>query len=54
LTRFGSSDVQIRRADPETGKARILKADLKAIRKGKVEDPVLQPNDVVSVPRKLF
>jgi polysaccharide export outer membrane protein len=54
LTRFGSSDVQIRRADPETGKARILKADLKAIRKGKIEDPILQPNDVVSVPRKLF
>jgi polysaccharide export outer membrane protein len=54
LTRFGSNDVRIRRTDPETGKIQILKADLKAIRKGKAVDPTLQPNDVVSVSRRLF
>ena len=54
LTRFGSSDVKLRRLDPETGKTIILELDLKAIRKGKQQDPRLLPNDVVSVPRRVF
>jgi polysaccharide export outer membrane protein len=54
LTRFGSNDVKVVRVDPVTGERQILEVDLKAIRKGKRQDPRLQPNDVVSVPRRLF
>jgi polysaccharide export outer membrane protein len=54
LTRFGSSDVKLRRLDTETGKASILELDLKEIRKGKQQDPRIMPNDVVSVPRRVF
>jgi polysaccharide export outer membrane protein len=54
LTRFGKSDVRIRRVNPETGKTEILEADLKAIRNGKEPDLVLRPNDVITVPRKVF
>ncbi|MBN2369582.1 MAG: polysaccharide biosynthesis/export family protein [Vicinamibacteria bacterium] len=54
LTRFGSNDVKVVRVDPATGERQILDVDLKAIRKGKKPDPRLQPNDVVSVPRRLF
>jgi len=54
LTRFGKNDVKIRRVDPETGATTILEADLKDIRNGKQPDLVLRPNDVVTVPRKLF
>jgi polysaccharide export outer membrane protein len=54
LTRFGSNDVKVVRIDPATGERQILEVDLKAIRKGKKADPRLQPNDVVSVPRRLF
>jgi polysaccharide export outer membrane protein len=54
LTRFGSSNLKVRRVDPETGQTRILDVDLKAVRKGKEPDLVLLSNDVVSVPRRLF
>lgn len=54
LTRFGSSDVKIRRLNPETGKTTILELDLKSIRKGKQQDPPLLPNDVISILRRVF
>ena len=54
LTRFGSSDVKVRRTDPENGDVKILEVDLKAVRKGKDKDLVLLPNDVVSVSRRVF
>jgi len=54
LTRFGSSDVKVRRIDPVTGKVTITKVDLKAVRKGSRPDPGVAPNDVISVPRRLF
>jgi polysaccharide biosynthesis/export protein len=54
LTRFGKNDVKIRRIDPESGETKILDADLKSIRNGKDTDLVLRPNDVITVPRKLF
>ena len=54
LTRFAKNDVRVRRVSPETGKTEILEVDLKAIRNGKVTDLVLRPNDVITVPRKLF
>jgi polysaccharide biosynthesis/export protein len=54
LTRFGSSDVKVRRVDPQTGQTRIIEIDLKAVRKGKQEDLALLPNDVISIPRRVF
>jgi protein involved in polysaccharide export with SLBB domain len=54
LTRFGSSDVKVRRIDPATGKVTITKVDLKAVRKGSRPDPGVTANDVISVPRRLF
>jgi polysaccharide export outer membrane protein len=54
LTRFGGSDVRIRRVNPATGQTQILEANLKAIRKGKQPDTTLLPNDFVSVARRLF
>jgi polysaccharide export outer membrane protein len=54
MTRFGSSNLKVRRVDPETGQTRILDVDLKAVRRGKEPDLVLLSNDVVSVPRRLF
>jgi polysaccharide export outer membrane protein len=54
LSRFGSSDVKVRRVDPQTGKTQIIQVDLKAVRKGKQPDLPLLPNDVVSVARRLF
>lgn len=54
LTRFGSSKVKVRRVSAHTGKTEILEADLKAIRKGKKPDLLLQPNDVVSASRRFF
>jgi polysaccharide export outer membrane protein len=53
LTRYGSSSVRIRRTDAE-GKTAIVPVDLKAIRKGKAEDVLLQADDVVTVSRRLF
>lgn len=54
LTRFGSQTVKVRRVDPQTGQTTIFEVDLKDVRRGKAADPALQPNDVVSVSRRLF
>jgi len=54
LTRFGSSDVKVRRTDPETGKVTIVEVDLKSVRNGKKPDVPLLPNDVISVSRRVF
>ncbi len=54
LTRFGSSDVKLRRIESGTGTVTITKVDLKAVRKGKGPDPTVAPNDVITVPRRLF
>jgi polysaccharide biosynthesis/export protein len=54
LTRFGSSDVKLRRTDPETGRVTIVDVSLKAVRNGRNPDVPLLPNDVISVSRRLF
>jgi polysaccharide export outer membrane protein len=54
LTRFGSSDVKLRRIEAGTGKVTITKVDLKDVRKGKNPDPPVAPNDVITVTRRLF
>jgi polysaccharide export outer membrane protein len=53
LTRFGSSDVKLRRIDA-AGKVTITKVDLKDVRKGSRPDLPVAPNDVITVPRRLF
>ncbi|HVR71133.1 MAG TPA: polysaccharide biosynthesis/export family protein [Vicinamibacteria bacterium] len=54
LTRFGRENVKVRRIDAQTGQTTIFEVDLKDVRRGKVVDPPLQPNDVVSVSRRFF
>jgi polysaccharide export outer membrane protein len=54
FTRFGSSDVKVRRTGPEAGKVSIIEVDIKAVRNGKKPDVPLLPNDVVSVSRRVF
>ena len=54
FTRFGSTDVKVRRTDPETGKVTILEVDVKSVRNGKKPDVPLLPNDVISVSRRVF
>ncbi len=54
LTRFGSNGVKLRRIDPVTGRITITGVDLKAVRKGSKPDLAVAPNDVISVPRRLF
>jgi polysaccharide biosynthesis/export protein len=54
LTRYGKNDVQVRRVDGQTGKTTIIEVDLKDVRKGKKPDLPLLPNDVVTVPRRIF
>jgi len=54
LTRYGKNDVQVRRVDAQTGKTAIIQVDLKDVRKGKKPDLPLLPNDVVTVPRRIF
>jgi polysaccharide export outer membrane protein len=54
LTRFGSSDVKVRRTDPQSGKVSIIEVDIKDVRNGKKPDVPLLPNDVVSVSRRVF
>jgi hypothetical protein len=44
----------VRRLDAQTGQTQIREVNLKAIRKGKQVDLVLMPNDVLSVPRRIF
>jgi polysaccharide export outer membrane protein len=53
-TRFGSSDVKVRRTDPQTGKVSIIKVDIDDVRNGKKPDVPLLPNDVISVSRRVF
>jgi polysaccharide export outer membrane protein len=53
-TRFGADDVKLRRKDAETGKVTIINVDLDDVRNGKKPDPVLMPNDVITVPRRFF
>jgi len=53
LTRSGSSKAKIVRVDAG-GERRVLEADLKAIREGRAEDVVLQPEDIVTVSRRFF
>ena len=54
LTRFGSSDVKLRRIESGTGTVTITKVDLRSVRRGKGPDPTVAPNDVITVPRRLF
>ena len=54
LTRYGKNGVQVRRVDSQTGKTTILEVDLKDVRKGQKPDLPLLPNDVVTVPRRIF
>ena len=54
FTRFGSSDVKVRRTDPADGKVTIIEVDIKDVRNGKKPDVPLQPNDVISVSRRVF
>lgn len=54
LTRFGSSDVKVRRTDPVDGKVSIIEVDIKDVRNGKKPDVPLLPNDVVSIARRVF
>jgi polysaccharide export outer membrane protein len=52
-TRFGADDVKVRRTDAD-GKTTLISVDLDKVRDGKKPDLVLEPNDVVSVPRRFF
>jgi polysaccharide export outer membrane protein len=54
LTRYGKNGVQVRRVDAQTGKTTIIEVNLKDVRKGKKPDLPLLPNDVVTVPRRIF
>jgi len=54
LTRFGSGSVKVRRSDPAIGETKIIKVDLKDVRNGKQPDLPLQPNDVITVSRRMF
>jgi len=54
VTRYGKNDVQVRRVDGQSGKTTIIEVDLKDVRKGKKPDLPLLPNDVVTVPRRIF
>jgi polysaccharide biosynthesis/export protein len=52
-TRFGSSDVKVRRSDA-AGKVKIVEVDLKDVQNGKKPDVPLLPNDIVTVGRRVF
>jgi polysaccharide biosynthesis/export protein len=54
LTRFGSNTVKVRRTDAQSGKTSLIEVDLKDVRNGKQPDLRLQPNDVLSISRRLF
>lgn len=55
LTRWAKSDLKVvRRADPTAAKAQIIEVDYKDVRKGKKPDLPLQPNDLITVGRRLF
>jgi polysaccharide export outer membrane protein len=52
-TRFGSSDVKVRRSDA-AGKVKIIEVDLKDVQNGKKPDVPLVSNDIVTVGRRVF
>ena len=52
-TRFGSSDVKVRRSDAG-GKVKIIEVDLKDVQNGKKPDVPLLSNDIVTVGRRVF
>jgi protein involved in polysaccharide export with SLBB domain len=54
LTRFGGTKVKVRRVDARSGEIEILEVNLKDVRNGKEPDLVLEPNDVVTISRRLF
>src|SRR5262249_18878069 len=54
LTRFGGGSLEVARIGPQTAKTKILKVDLRAVRKGEQPDLVLQPNARITVPRRIF
>jgi len=54
LARFGSGTVKVRRTDPQSGQVSLIEVSLKDVRNGKKPDVPLQPNDVISVPRRVF
>ncbi len=54
LTRFGSGTVKLRRTDAQTGQVSVIEVSLKDVRNGKKPDVPLLPNDVISVPRRVF
>lgn len=49
ITRYGSDRVTLRHREAQAGGAGETEVDLKAIREGRTEDPVLAPDDVVTV-----
>jgi polysaccharide export outer membrane protein len=53
LTRSGGGKAKIVRLGA-SGERQVLDADLKAIRDGRAEDLLLQPDDIVTVPRRFF
>ncbi len=54
LTRFGSNTVKVRRTDQQSGRVTLVEVDLKDVRNGRSPDLPLQPNDVISVSRRVF
>jgi len=54
LTRYGSNTVKVRRTEAPSGKTTLIEVDLKDVRNGKKPDLALQPNDVLSVTRRVF
>jgi len=54
LTRYGSNTVKVRRTESPSGKVTLIEVDLKDVRNGKKPDLPLQPNDVLSVSRRVF
>jgi polysaccharide biosynthesis/export protein len=53
LTRSAASKAKVVRVSP-AGERQVLEADLKAIREGRADDFALQPEDIVTVPRRFF
>jgi protein involved in polysaccharide export with SLBB domain len=53
-TKFASDDITVRRSNLRSGEVEILEIDIGEVRKGKQDDLVLQPRDVVTVPRRRF
>jgi len=52
--RAAEGRVQVIRTDPATGARTTLAVDLKKVKKGKAEDPLLEKDDLVLVPEAFF